>query len=133
MLCLQNHGNSPRLEAIADNGRDLVGQTLLDLETSRARVNGASKFRDADHTASRKVGDLGKAADRRHMMFADSFERDIPQLYRLTVRSNFVERRLRASQPDLVGSRRTTPHRHERREPVFQQGQVAKDRRRPIE
>src|SRR4051794_32373083 len=77
MLCLDDDADTPRLEHVVDRRRDLFRHPLLDLKASGKHVDNPGDFAKAYNLPGWKIGDMGFAVKRQHVVLAEAEKLDI--------------------------------------------------------
>lgn len=89
--CFDNDADALRLQNVLNAIRNLSGQFFLHLKTASKCLDHARKFADADDLIFWQVTDVRFANNRRHMMFAMRFKRDITEYDHLVVAFDLFE------------------------------------------
>ncbi len=101
-----------RLEHLVDAAGNLRGKLFLHLEAAGVAIDHARQLADAHHAIGGQVADMGAADDRRHVMFAERFERDITQHHHFIVALDFFEGAAQIRAGVARHILRTNPDRH---------------------
>src|SRR5204863_2649267 len=74
MLPFEHHADTDRTDFLENGFRDLVGEPLLDLETSREDVDEPWDLAQTHDLAVRDVGDVALAEERQQVVLAEAVE-----------------------------------------------------------
>src|SRR5215475_7794111 len=85
MLGLDHNRNAAGFQDLIDRGRDLCGQMLLGLQPPREDVGQPRELRQAHHALHRRIGDMGLAVERHHVMLALRRELDVADQHEIVV------------------------------------------------